>query len=361
MRQIKKILFSALLFLLFSAKTVFGADGLEVHFIDVGQADAALVISDGHAMMIDGGSDSDSQLIYSYLKKQKIEYLDYIIASHSDADHVGGLSGAVSYAGSNIGTVFAPYTKSSKERFQTFQRKLAENGKLITVPKVGDSYPLGSATFRILSAAGEEDKANLTLRLQYGKHSFLFTGDADSDLEKQMISTGLNIESTVLKVGHHGSKSSTSYQFLREVDPSYAVIPVGKGNSYGHPTDDVLSRLRDQGATVYRTDNNGTIIFTSDGKNLSVKSEKTYSQEQNLIASEMISNSSTAGTAITRSAAINSNAGTSTYVLNTNTKKFHRPGCSSVNKMKEKNKKIVEDTRDHIISQGYDPCKNCSP
>jgi len=359
-RFFRAVVTAAFIFLL--AVPAFGADGLQVHFIDVGQADACLITCDGHAMMIDGGNSSDSQLVYSYLKKQNVTYLDYIVATHDDADHVGGLSAAVAYAKTNIGQAFAPYTDSTKERFQTFKRKLGEYGKTITVPETGAKYTLGGATFRILSGGGSGDNRNIILRLEYGKHSFLFMGDAGEDQEKAILSAKYQVESTVLKVGHHGSKTSTCYRFLKAAYPSYAVITVGKGNTYGHPTDEVLSRLRDEGATVLRTDNNGTVVFTSDGKELKYSVEKTASQEENLLAPGSTAQAQAVQKAVPETEAPTSgSAQESTYVLNTNTKKFHYPGCSSVGEMKEKNKKTVTDTRDHIISQGYVPCKRCKP
>jgi len=362
MKRKLSFLLTIVLLLLANLLIAFASDGLAVHFIDVGQADACLITCDEHAMMIDGGNSSDSQLIYSYLKNQKISSLDYIVASHDDADHVGGLSAAVTYAGSNIGQVFSPNTDSEKKCFQTFKRKLSENGKSITVPSSGSTWQLGDSTFQILSSSESGTEANIVLRLTYGTTSFLFMGDANEALEKAILSSGFPVESTVLKVAHHGSKTSTGYQFLRAVNPSESVITVGKENSYGHPTDEVLSRLRDQGSSVFRTDNNGTIIFTSDGTNLSYSTQKTWDQQENLKAPVSADTTRSLQNGAKQQAVTNAaTSQSSTYVLNTNTKKFHFPDCGSAKQIKEKNKKIVEDTRDHIISQGYAPCKNCNP
>lgn len=372
MIRFRKIILISLLFLFLGTKMAFGADGLQVHFIDVGQADAALIICEGHAMMIDGGEVNDSQLIYSYLQKQNIRSLDYIVVTHDDTDHIGGLPAAVTCVGPGIGMVLAPFKNSDKERFRVLQKKLAENKKAISVPMIDTSYRLGPAEFRFLSLGEQGADKCLVLRLKYGENTFLFAADADAEQEKAILDSGLAEKCTVLKVGHHGSSTSTSLEFLQKIDPSYAVISVGKDNPYGHPAVEVLERLKKEGVNVYRTDRNGTIIFSGDGKKLSVKAEKATSQKSDLIAFEADPSTASAvvGTAVTRSSA-GTTSGTSatvppeiapsTYVLNKNTKKFHRPFCPSAAQIKGKNKEVVTDTRDHITSMGYVPCKNCNP
>lgn len=247
----------------------------QVHFIDVGQADAALVLCDGKAMLIDGGNAPDSDLIYTYLKKHAITHLDYIISTHAHEDHVGGLSGALQYA--TVGTAYSPVTTYDSKAFENFKTALANRGTEITVPSVGTNFQLGSASCKILAVNTETNNTNNTsivLRIEYGQTSFLFTADAESLVEQVLADSNFNLKSTVLKVGHHGSNSSTSYVFLRKIMPEYAVISVGKGNTYGHPTDDVLSRLRDADVALYRTDMHGDIICSSDGKTVSFQTGK---------------------------------------------------------------------------------------
>lgn len=361
-QKLIRITLASVMMIIALAFVAFASDNLEVHFIDVGQADAALIKCEGHNMLIDGGKDKDSSLIYSYLKKEGVKDLDYIVNTHGDADHVGGIPGAIQLVGSNIGTVLAPYKTLDKERFQIFADKVAGVGKTITVPKTGDTYKLGNASFQILSAGGYGDNESIVLRLKYGNTSFLLAGDATDEQEKAIADSGYEVESDVLKVSHHGSAYSTGYRFLRAVYPDYAVICCGRNNQYGHPTEETLSRLRDEGASVFRTDNNGDIIFYSDGSNLQYSTEKSYDQETNLIPGGYSNSSSE--TKQTYTEEIETGAGDSTaqdYVLNTNTKKFHYPYCKSVNQMKDKNKKFVTDTRDNIIAQGYKACKNCNP
>lgn len=331
--------------------------GFAVHFIDVGQADASLVICDGKAMLIDGGNAEDSNLIYSYLKARGITHLDYIVASHAHEDHVGGLSGALNYA--TVGTVFSPVSSYSSKAFQNFANQVAKQGKSLTCPYVGQSFSLGSATCTVLAVNTTSDPNNssIVLRIVYGSTSFLFTGDAEREVEQAMMNRGANLSSTVLKVGHHGSYTSTSYQFLWNVMPAYAVISCGKNNSYGHPHDEPLSRLRDADVRVFRTDMQGDIICTSNGSSVSFSVSRNWDAD---VFAEVGGNSTQTTQPPATDAPADTPQGTD-YVLNTNSHKFHYPGCSSVAKMSEKNKQYYTGTREELIEQGYDPCGNCDP
>lgn len=344
----------------------------EVHFIDVGQADAALILCDGKAMLIDGGNAADSNLIYAYLKKRSINHLDYIVCTHAHEDHVGGLAGALNYASADI--ALFPVTSYDSKAFRSFVTYLEKQNVPITVPAAGDSFSLGSASVSILGpihSSTDPNNTSIVLRVVYGETSFLFTGDAERDEEQDIINAGYTLDSTVLKVGHHGSETSTSYVFLREIMPKYAVISVGKDNSYGHPTEEVLSRLRDADAKVYRTDMQGDVICTSDGKAVS------FSVSRNADADTLASvgpNSTQKEPGSQSDASQPADPDTNTkpvesnpvsegadYILNTNTHKFHYPNCSSVKQMAEKNKQNYSGTRDEIISMGYDPCGRCHP
>jgi len=311
----------------------------EIHFIDVGQADSALVICDGHYMLIDGGNAEDSDLVYSYLERHGAKHLDCMVATHAHEDHIGGLSGALNYA--TVDTAYCPVTEYSSNVFQNMVKYLDQQGKSLTVPEPGDKFDLGSAQVEILGPVKEYDDTNdtsIVLRIDYGETSFLFTGDMETGAERDLVDSGADLRATVLKAGHHGSDTSSGYQFLREVMPEYVVISVGEGNSYGHPSDEVLSRYRDAGAEVYRTDMQGHIIAHSDGKTVTFRTEKEADTATNPTGAPAIQ----------------------TYIGNTGTKKFHLPDCASAKSI-QPDKRIEFYSRLQAVLSGYEPCGRCKP
>ena len=250
-----------------SAPTAAPTEGaLEVHYIDVGQADSALILCGGESMLIDGGNVADSSLVVSYLADQGVDSLDYVVCTHAHEDHVGGLSGPLSqYPAEHV---LAPVTEYDTKAFENFLKYTRQQGLEVTSPSPGDTWTVGDASVTVLGpqkAYEDTNNTSIVLRLDYGETSFLFTGDAERDAEADMLEAGAALQADVLKVGHHGSNTSTSYPFLREVAPEYAVISVGEGNDYGHPHAETMSRLRDADVTVYRTDLQGNIIIQAGG------------------------------------------------------------------------------------------------
>ena len=334
--------------------TDYSEHSFAVHYIDVGQGDAALVLCDDKTMLIDGGKPHASSIIYTYLKNLNIDYLDYIVASHADDDHIGGLSAPL--AKMKVGNVLAPETEADTRSYESLKNKTAEQGLTIAHPKPGESLDFGSSTIEfygpITESESDRNNGSIVMKIIYGDTSFLFTGDAEREEEQEILSAGYDLSATVLKVGHHGSKNSTTYPFLREIMPKYAVISVGD-NNYGHPTEDTLSRLRDADVKVYRTDMQGDIVATSDGKTVTVTTRKNNNAQTNPTENEKSTSAQS-----TENAA---NQEICEYIGNANTKKFHYPDCGAVSQMKEKNKVYLNCTRDEAIKDGYNPCGRCNP
>ena len=324
---------------------------LEVHYIDVGQGDATLIKCGSHAMLIDGGNNNKGTTVQLYLKKQGVESLDYVIGTHPDADHIGGLDVIVYKY--NCDTVIMPDYEKDTKTYQELVDVIHDKNMKITYPVVGEQYALGEAKFTIIapnsnSYGGNANDYSVAILLEYGKNRFLFTGDAEEASEAEMLTNGIDISADVYKVAHHGSRSASTQEFLNAVHPKYAVISCGEGNSYGHRHAEVLNRLRSMGVEVFRTDEQGSIIASSDGENINWNWSATDSWQ------------SGEQTESDRENADNVTEQT-TYVLNTNTKKFHRETCGSVSQIKEENFQKVQTSREELEQSGYSPCKNCNP
>lgn len=254
---------------------------LEVHFIDVGQADSILIKKGKDSMLIDGGNNGDGNLIVNYLKKQNISKLKYVIGTHPHEDHIGGLDNVVDNF--EVEKVIMSNAISTTKTFEELLDSISNKGLSITKAKVGNKYDLNGAAFTIL-APNQENYENLNdysvvVKLTNGNDTFLFTGDAEELSESEILSKNKELlKADVLKVGHHGSTTSTSQDFLDAVNPRFAVITVEKNNSYGHPHKEILDRLATKGIEIYRTDLQGTIIAISNGKAISFNNKPTNNE-----------------------------------------------------------------------------------
>ena len=332
----------------------------EVHYIDVGQADASLVMCDGKYMLIDGGNAEDSSLIYAYLKEHGIRELDYMICTHAHEDHVGGLAGALNYA--QVNNILCPTKEYDTRAFESFKKYANQQNKEIIIPTSGMEFSIGSADCIILAVNTVENDPNnssIVMKVSYGNTSFLFSGDAEQEVERAILEAGYDINCTVMKVPHHGSDSSLSYRWLNESMPKYGVISVGKDNQYGHPTENTLSKLRDADVIVYRTDMQGHIVCISDGNDVEFVVQR--NQDANTLENSGPGSKNEIVVEHEDETKTENQGESVKYILNTNTKKIHYPSCSSVDQMKEKNKQATDLSKEELISQGYSPCGRCKP
>lgn len=245
------------------------AEELSVYFIDVGQADSILVINKDEAMLIDAGNNEDGQDIVNFIKEKGITKLNYVIGTHPHEDHIGGLDDVVN-SDIEIENIFMPKIQTNTKTFEDVLDAIGNKNLSITAPNKGDTFKIGNANCQVMTDSilnkNNLNLSSIVIRLEYGNNSFLFMGDSEEENEKTIAWS----KTDVLKVGHHGSNTSSSESFLNQVRPNYAVIMVGKNNNYGLPKEKVMERLKNVNAQIYRTDEMGTIKITSDGNNIEV-------------------------------------------------------------------------------------------
>lgn len=322
-------------------------DTLQVHFIDVGQADCAFIQCGDFTMLIDGGNKADGSLVVSYLQRLGVSELDAVVCTHAHEDHVGGLASVLAVY--PTGAVYAPTRTYSSEVFDNFVYYTDQQDLTITIPSPGDIIVDDQLTVTVMGPVdsySDTNNTSLVLLLQHGQNRFLFTGDMETSAENDMLDywgDGYSWDIDVLKVGHHGSDTSSGYRFLYQLMPTYAVISVGAGNSYGHPHEVPLSRLEQAGSTIYRTDTMGSIVVTSDASHLSFSWGDASVQPQG-------------GEATQPSQTTPTQPSGQTYIGNINSKKFHTGSCSSL--PKEENR-VPFDSYQDAIDAGYIPCGNC--
>lgn len=243
---------------------------LKVYFFDVGQADSILITNNGHNMLIDAGNNEDGPKLVKYIKEDLgITEFDYLIGTHPHEDHIGGLDDIINNF--DIKKIYLPDITTTTKTFEDVLDAISSKELTITIPKIGETFKLGEADFTILYTGTNSSDLNSTsiiTKMIFGKYSYLFTGDTTSDIEKTILDQNIDID--VLKVAHHGSKYSSSLEFLEKTTPSYAIISVGKNNSYDHPSSETINNLKKYTNNIYLTSELGTILLTSNGQTIDV-------------------------------------------------------------------------------------------
>lgn len=314
-------------------------NNLMIHFLDVGQADSIFIQDpSGNTMLIDAGNNADSELITNYIHNLGIKKIDFLIGTHPHEDHIGGMDAVINEF--DIGTIYMPKVSNNTRTFEDVLIAIRDKGYKIKAPTPGSEFSLGNSLCTILSPIDstydEINNYSIVLRLSYGDTSFLFQGDAEGLVESEILSKYADIHADLIKLGHHGSKFSSNDDYLKAVDPKFAVISSGKDNSYGHPHKETLDILNEMGIDTYRTDQLGTIIVTSNGTNITL----------NKNASTIQANAPPA--------TINKDTETTVFVTQKGNK-YHVDGCRYLDE--DKTLIYLEEAQ----LEGYEPCKVCKP
>lgn len=312
------------------------AQKLELHCIDVGQGDAILITYSEPGrdvvMLIDAGSRAEYPKLQSYLQSKSISKIDYLVATHPHEDHIGGMSGVINHY--PIGQIYMPHASTTTKTFLNLLESIKKKNMKINRARTGVTFFFGDNVKVAFLGPVKDSYDNLNnysaiIRVEYGEISFLLMGDAEQEAERDLLSLGIDIRSTIIKVGHHGSITSSSLDLLNAVRPVHAVISVGN-NTYGHPHSATLLNLPQE--NTYRTDVNGSVAFITDGSKLTIAVDK-------------------------RNAVVTNQEGV--VFGNKNSKIFHYPSCKSVTAMSEKNI-IVFPTREEAVKSGFRPCSQCA-
>ena len=307
---------------------------MKIHYIDVGQGDSELIQVDNKNILIDAGCNDSKAL--NYLKSLGINKLDYVIATHPHEDHIGGMTSVINNF--KIGEFYAPKVNHTTKTFENMIKALQNKGIKLTAPNSGDILNVGNATMQFLapnsSTYKDLNNYSIACKLKYGNTSYVFMGDAEALSEGEILAKQLDISASVLKLGHHGSHSSTSQAFLDKVNPKYAIVSCGKGNDYGHPHQETINKLNSKNIQTLRTDISGTIIATCDGNNISFNVNISESTIENTNNSKTKSNN--------------------VWVANKTAKVYHsNKNCSS---MKTPSEISLEDAQ----AKGLKPCSKCN-
>ena len=325
------------------------ADGktLTVSFLDVGQGDSIFIeLPDGKTMLIDASEADQAKGIIDYVKNRKHDTLDYVVATHPHADHIGGMAKVLQAF--NVGEIWMPEAESTSKTFERLLTTIEEKEIPLHVAKAGKTIlDSDSLNISVIAPCKEEyDDLNdysAVLSLTYGKTRFLFTGDAEALSEGEILDTGVSLAADVLKLGHHGSSSSSSEAFVKAVSPKWGVISCGEGNSYGHPHDVILDRFEKLGIELLRTDLLGTIVMTSDGSVVRYGDHQSEGSAENPPVTD---------------APVGAKYH---WILNTSSKKIHYEDCPSAQKISDANRAESDKSVSALIDEGYTACGACKP
>lgn len=316
-------------------------DEISVTVLDVGQGDSIFVeLPDEECMLIDAGESEYGKTVTDYISTSGYDKIDYLVATHPHADHIGGMREGVNSF--NIGKVYMPKVAANTKTYENLLKDIDKKGLKINTAKAGVNI-LSEENLDIDIIAPNsnsyEDINNYSavVKITYGDVRFLFMGDAEAESENEITT---DVSADFIKIGHHGSRSSSSEKFVKRVGAKYAAVSVAEENDYNHPVEEIIKRWSDSGAEVLMTKDVGNIVAQSDGKNLTVGGKTAVVSD----------NSSTT-----------SQEQESRYVVNTNTKKIHALDCPLAEDIAKKNKKYIEATVSQFETEGYSPCKSCKP
>lgn len=355
---------------------------LKVHFIDVGQGDSIFIeLPNNQTMLIDAGESASGKKVVNYIRRLGYSTIDFVIATHPHSDHIGGMTNVINSL--NIGKFYMPNKEHTTKIFENMLDALIENNVDVEMAKTGiDIINMSGLHARFLSPTSNHgsnlNNWSAVVKLDFGQNSFLFMGDAESPVEKKLS----NVKADVLKVGHHGSSSSSSLTFLKKVAPKYSIISVGAKNSYGHPTEKTINNLSSIDCKIFRTDLSGTIIATSNGSDISINKEpnsglidtvitkkadnkvasnttkktatSTKAEQSTIAETKETTSTTSAPTAAKTTTPTKKIDGDVVYITKTG-KKYHRENCGHLSKSK------IKISKSDAIAQGFEPCKNCKP
>lgn len=331
------LILSACSFVTVPSPQQMGEPQLKVHIIDVGQGDSSFIeLPDGKTLLIDAGEREYGRTVEEYIRRLGYKKIDYLVGTHPHSDHIGGLQHLVQTL--DIGKIYMPRKASTTATFENLLKAIQDKGLSIETARAGKTIDVNKDfSVDILSPVDDDygDEMNLysvVIKVTYQKMQFLFMGDAETENEAQLE----NVSAEFIRVGHHGSNTSSGEDFVNRVGAAIAVISVAKDNSYGLPKDSILKRWEDAGASIYRTDEMGSMVFESDGSVIRMgKVEVSETSPKEPTSFE--------------------------WVLNVSSKKIHYPDCSAGLQMKEENKEKSDKTIAELINDGYAPCGKCNP